>query len=183
MIEMIRLRQKRKKFGIIRSVRELEQCMTILPEGNVVYKFVTNGGFSSISFIKYIADRCHVNELYASSFRIGSKELRLIDRLFQDGVIGTCHFAVGTLMANDSQSVKRYRYYDNFKELCERNGWEYIVTNNHSKILLFDTDAGKFVIETSSNLNDNPKIEQFSVEKSDDLFYFYRSVFQKWGKT
>lgn len=36
-----------------------------------------------------------------------------------------------------------------------------------------DTELGKFVIETSSNLNENPKCEQFSFEKSDELYDAY----------
>lgn len=84
-------------------------------------------------------------------------------------------------MANDSESVKKYKYYENFKSLCVSNGWKYVVVNNHSKILLFNTDRGKFVIETSSNLNENPKIEQFSFEKDDKLFDFYTDVFNSWG--
>lgn len=43
--------------------------------------------------------------------------------------------------------------------------------------MLFDTDAGKFVIESSSNLNENPKVEQFRLEKSAELFDFYNSFF------
>lgn len=51
--------------------------------------------------------------------------------------------------------------------------------NNHSKVMLFDTDAGKFVIESSSNLNENPKVEQFRLEKSAELFDFYNSFFRE----
>lgn len=180
MTEMVRIKQKRKRFNIVRSVKELNGVMPTLPPDDEVFKFVTDGGFSSISFVKYIADHCHVHEFYASSFRIGKKELRVIDKLCADGNIGMCHFAVGTLMANDSQAVGKYKYYENFKGVCDHNGWEYIVTNNHSKILLFDTDAGKFVIETSSNLNENPKIEQFSFERSSELFEMYKRVFESW---
>ena len=36
-----------------------------------------------------------------------------------------------------------------------------------------DTELGKFVLETSSNLNENPKIEQFSFEKDEKLYDFY----------
>lgn len=151
-----------------------------LPGDDEVYKIVTDGGFSSISFVKYIAEHCHVNDFYASSFRIGKKELRIINGLFQSGAIDMCHFAVGTLMANDSEAVKRYRYYEDFKGLCDANDWEYMVVNNHSKLLLFDTDCGKFVIETSSNLNENPKVEQFSFEKNAELFDFYKTVFDYW---
>ena len=91
-----------------------------------------------------------------------------------------CYFAVGSLMKDCGNAVKKYGYYDNFESVCGNNGWKYVVVNNHSKIILFDTDIGKFVLETSSNLNENPKIEQFSFEKDDDLFDFYKSVFERW---
>lgn len=174
-------KKKAKRYSIIRSVYELEKEMESLPD-NEVYKFISSGHFSSISFVKYIAKRTTINEMYVSSFRIGKKELKTIDVLFKSGKIKMCHFAVGTLMANDSASVKKYHYYDNFKGICEKNGWEYITVNNHSKILLFDTEIGKFVLETSSNLNENPKIEQFSFEKDSELYDFYRSAFERWEK-
>lgn len=176
----IRVKQKRKVFNVIGSVHELSKYMEGLPDKDTVYKFVTDGGFSSISFVKYIADRCHVSELYASSFRIGKKELLLINGLCASGAIGKCHFSVGKLMASGSKSDQKYGYYDCFKGLCDRNGWEYAMVNNHSKLLLFDTDAGKFVVETSSNLNENPKIEQFSFEQSEELYEFYKSAFEAW---
>lgn len=173
-------KKKRKRYSIVRSAHELEQVMPYLP-GCEVYKFVSDGRFSSISFVKYIADRTIVRHLHASSFRIGRKELQLIDALHQQGRIEQCSFAVGTLMKNDSERLKQYKYYDNFIAVCEKNGWEYMTVNNHSKLLLFDTDMGKFVLETSSNLNDNPKIEQFSFEQDEELYIFYKSVFEMWG--
>ena len=44
--------------------------------------------------------------------------------------------------------------------------------------MLFDTDNGKYVLETSSNLNENPKIEQFSFEQNSELFDFYKKLFE-----
>lgn len=163
----------------MKSVHDLEKEMDTLPDEEV-FKFISDGNFSSVSFIKYIAKRTTINEMYVSSFRIGKKELQLIDTLHKSGKIKMCHFAVGTLMENDSNSVKKYHYYDNFKGICEKNKWKYVTVNNHSKILLFDTEIGKFVLETSSNLNENPKIEQFSFENDSELYYFYRSIFERW---
>lgn len=171
--------KKRKRFNIIKSERNLSEMMNKLPDEEV-YKFISDGGFSSISFLIYVAKRTHINNFMASSFRIGKKELNMINRLFMAGKIDRCSFAVGTLMANDNENEHKYRYYENFKDLCERNGWKYYITNNHSKILLFDTIEGKFVLETSSNLNDNPKIEQFSFEKDEELFDFYKNAFERW---
>ncbi len=59
------------------------------------------------------------------------------------------------------------------KTICDEHGWHIHTLNNHSKVHLYDTDAGKFVLETSSNLNENPKIEQFSFEKDAELYEFY----------
>lgn len=177
---MIKIKKKRKRYSIVRSTHDLETIMPELPNDEV-YKFVSDGGFSSISFIKYIADRTVITGLHASSFRIGRKELQMIDALHQQGRIGDCSFAVGTLMKNDSVRLKQYKYYDNFVAVCEKNGWKYVTVNNHSKLLLFDTGLGKFVLETSSNLNDNPKIEQFSFERDEELYMFYKNVFEMWG--
>lgn len=76
-------------------------------------------------------------------------------------------------MANDSKKVKRYWYYDDLEAIGLKNGWTVEAAKNHSKILLFDTDLGQFVLETSSNLNENPKAEQFSFEKDSALYDFY----------
>lgn len=173
-------KKKRKRYSIIRSVHELIKEMEHLPNDDEVYKFILDGNFSSISFIVRVANETVINQLYASSLRIGKKQMQVIDSLHKSGRINQCHFAVGTIMENDSDVGKRYKYYDNFKGVCDKNGWKYATVNNHSKIILFDTDSGKYVLETSSNLNDNPKIEQFSFEKDDEMFDFYQSNFERW---
>lgn len=176
----MRLKQKRKKFNIIKAKMELKELMPELPEGHV-YKFISDGGFSTISFIVLVAEMAKINNLYASSFRIGKKELQVIDALHKKGVIKNCCFAVGTLMKNDSEAIKKYGYYENFEKVCNDNGFRYCTVNNHSKIILFDTDKGKYVLETSSNLNTNPKIEQFSFEKDEELYNFYQKCFENWS--
>lgn len=68
------------------------------------------------------------------------------------------------------------------KKVCEENEWHIHTLNNHSKVHLYDTALGKFVLETSSNLNENPKIEQFSFEKDAELYDFYlEHMFKKGG--
>ena len=36
-----------------------------------------------------------------------------------------------------------------------------------------------YVVETSSNLNENPKIEQYSFENDEELFLFYENFFKE----
>ena len=174
---MIKTKSKRKQFNIVRGRKEIEHMIDGLPGDDEVYKFVSTGGFSSICFISYIANITKINELHVSTLRVGKKELQMLDVLRKAGKLGKCNFVIGSLMANDSKAINAYGYYSNFRGVCEKNGWSYVSAHNHSKILLFDTDVGKFVIETSSNLNENPKFEQFSFERSDELYEFYLGFF------
>ena len=172
----IKLRQPRKTFNIIRSVREIEAYTPDLPEDGECYKYISTGGFSAISFIRFVASQTVINHLLVTTLRVGKKELRELDRLYRIGDLDRCTIITSGLMKDDSKLAKSYGYYDNLVKVCDKNKWELKSVKNHSKLLLMDTDNGKFVIETSSNLNENPKIEQFSFEKSDELFDFYFDV-------
>lgn len=174
--EIIKLDKKRYKFHIIAELQRIEELDPDLPD-NEVRKYISSGGFSSIGFVKFIAERTHINSLIVSTLRVGRKHLQVLDVLKQQGKIDNVIFIVGSIMKNDSIVGKSYRYYDDLKSVCENNNWQIIVKNNHSKILLFDTKNGKFVIETSSNLNENPNMEQFSFEKNSELYEFYKHYF------
>lgn len=41
------------------------------------------------------------------------------------------------------------------------------------------TSENYYVLETSSNLNENPKIEQYSFENNKELYLFYYEFFEK----
>lgn len=66
------------------------------------------------------------------------------------------------------------------KKCFLKKNWEYGDSLNHSKVLIFDTDDGQYVLETSSNLNENPRVEQFSFEKDKLLYdYYMQNLFCK----
>lgn len=179
MAEILKMKQKRYRFNVIHEKIRIENLIGWpLPDDTVV-KLISDGGFSSISFIRYVAEHTHINHLYASTLRVGRKHLECLDVMHRQGMLGGCTLIVGSIMKQDSEYVKKYKYYDDLTEVCEKNGWEVIVEQNHSKVILFDTEDGYFVLETSSNLNENPKREQFSFEKSEELFNFYLQIFQE----
>lgn len=173
--EVIRKKHKRYKFSPIREKVQIERLIGTLPEDEVI-KVLTVGGFSSLGFIIFIAEHTMINELTVSTLRVGKKHLHILDKLHKSGKLKRVNFIVGSIMKK-SGAVDKFGYYDDLIAVCKENNWQVRVENNHSKLLLFDTKDGKYVIETSSNLNENPKIEQFSFEKSAELFDFYHKFF------
>jgi hypothetical protein len=166
---LIRLAKKRKRFTILSGKKALDVELHTLPDEGVCYKFLSDGTFSAICFILSIAEKVKINHMYVSTFRVGKKEILTLRHLSDKGLLGDVHFVFCGLMETD-----KYPYYRVLKQVCDEKGWEYTSMGNHSKVILFDTDDGKYVLETSSNLNENPKIEQYSFEKDTELFDFYR---------
>ena len=173
---ILRLPRKRYHFHIMRETSLIQRLTDSLPESEV-FKFISAGGFSSIGFVRFVADRTRIKTLTATTLRVGSKQLEVLDVLKTQEKLDHVRFVIGSVMRHNKQSGKDYEYYEQFKTVCEKHGWEYVIQSNHSKLLLFNTDAGKFVLETSSNLNENPSIEQFSFERNAELYNFYENAF------
>lgn len=114
----------------------------------------------------------------AATLRVGEKQFDELARLKKRGLIDKADFFVGSIMREDSKS-KKYDYFGRFQNVCKENGWEYHVTNNHAKVVLMRTAKNYYVLETSSNLNENPKIEQFSLENNKQVYDFYYNFFEE----
>jgi hypothetical protein len=80
--EIIKLDKKRYKFHIIAELQRIEELDPDLPD-NEVRKYISSGGFSSIGFVKFIAERTHINSLIVSTLRVGRKHLQVLDVLKQ----------------------------------------------------------------------------------------------------
>ena len=170
---MLVQRKKQKRFNVILGKRQIEEFMQDLPNDTECYKFLSDGGFSSICFILFVAERAKINNLLVSTFRVGKKEIQLLNALHEKGRLDNAAFVCMNLMKEDASTAK-YGHYNILDYICKKNEWGLQTKRNHSKVILLDTDKGKFVIETSSNLNENPKIEQFSFEKDAELYDFYK---------
>lgn len=169
--------KKRQSFNIMRENAIIEDLTPKLPEDES-FVYITSGGFSSIAFIVWIAGQTRIKSLFASTLRVGVRQAQMLDGLRNDGRLDKVNLLVGGAMKDNCEHNRGYGYLEQITDIFNANGWTVNMYNNHSKVMLFDTDAGKFVIESSSNLNENPKVEQFRLEKSAELFDFYSSFFR-----
>ena len=148
-----------------------------LPKPGECFKIISGRfGFSSTALIDYIARREPIEVLHAATFRIGKKQMAALDDLHAVGLLGDATFVTSQLNTQDDD---KYNYYQLCAATCQKNGWKLFARANHAKIILAKTKNSRYVIETSSNLNENPKIEQFSIENDAKLYQFYRDFFDE----
>ena len=172
----------RRKFVIENEVGQLAALVGAPPKPSEAFKMLSvGGGFSSLAIIKYIADREGIEELYCSTFRIGRRHFDELAKLKARGKIGVAHFVTSQTQERTDEIAEyngtRYNYYEYMIERCRAFGWELKSFDNHSKLLLMRTRENWYTVETSSNLNENPKMEQFCWENDQTLFEWYRELF------
>lgn len=178
--EILKHKAKRKRFFAASALNHLEEITGgRLPDDGECWKLMSDHHFSMMSLILFVASHTVINRLHVSTFGIGKKELVLLAGLKQQGKLGEVSFVVGRIIDNSKsafgEALRRFFY-----SICQNNGWRHTCLDNHAKLVIADTADGKYVIEGSSNLNDNPCSEQFSFERSAELYDFYEQWFMKW---
>ena len=175
--ESVFLRSKeRAYFDIHYGAKILSRRAELPRDGESLRAISYAGGFSSCSVVLWIANKAKIKQMFVSTLRVGKKEIDAIKDLHESGKLDSASFVLcGISKENKSLKGKDYGYTEYFEEKCAECGFEWCYAKNHSKVILLDTSKGKFVIETSSNFNENPKIEQFCITKSDLIYDFYKS--------
>lgn len=176
------LSKKRQLFNVDKEVTQIRALIDEPPKSNECFKFLScGGGFSSIGFITYVAMFEDVEELYCSTFRIGKSQFNVLLNLHKNGQLDKVHLITSSTQEQTDNKAeykgKRFNYYDFIKSECKIRNWSLTVFDNHSNLILMRTNKNWYVIETSSNLNENPKMEQFSFENDKTLFEWYENLF------
>lgn len=176
------LSKKRNLFNIDNEIKQIRMLIDEPPKQDEVFKFLScGGGFSSIGFIQYIALAEDIEELFVSTFRIGKTQFNILCNLNDNGQLNKVHFITSSTQAKTDSLVEykgeKYNYYEFIMNECALRDWKLSVFDNHSKLILMRTRKNWYVIETSSNLNENPKMEQFSFENDKTLFNWYKDLF------
>lgn len=175
--------KERVKFDLGREKKTLEEVIPNLPDKIQNFKLVsTRGGFSSISLISYIASKEIIEELWVTTFRVGNRQFEELKNLYNSGRIKKIHLITSSSQESiDSKAEykgEKYNYLDYIKQIQEDKNWKVTTSRNHSKIILLKTEENNYVVETSSNLNENPQMEQFNLENDAELLNWYKQIFQ-----
>lgn len=168
--------KKRKLFKIADERKQLAALIGELPTKNEEYKMLSaKGGFSSIGIIDYVARKEKIEELFVSTFRIGLKQFEILTDLKEWGYIDKASFVTSGMQG---QNGENYDYLTPVLDGCKNQNWRIAEFNNHSKLILMQTSKNAYVVETSSNLNENPKIEQFNFFNDEKVFEWYKEFFE-----
>lgn len=138
------------------------------------YNFITGGDVDALSYLKAILRAHKLEYVLMSTWCMAAEDIFQIGEWIDGGLLRKVDFYVGEIFKN--QYVMEY---ETLQDLVQRTGCGRIALfRNHSKIFA-GHDGGDFYfgIQTSANINTNPRTENGCITISREIFKFYKEYF------
>ena len=143
-----------------------------LREGHSVH-CITAGDVDSLSYLKCVLRVQNLDHCLFSTWCMAAEDILQFDEWLTQGRIKKLDAYVGEIFPT-SYKVEWRMLQDLFeKHQCGRIA----VFRNHSKIFAGTGDRFAFGIETSANINTNPRTENGCITIGRDIYEFYKSYF------
>lgn len=169
-----RARHKRQ----IRHAKAEAQLTSILPkriDPGDSWHVISHGDIDSLSYLTHaLAGVSHFDYVAISTWCIAKADIEQIESWLDTGRIDQFDLYAGEIFPS--------QYGDEYAQaltLADRYGAHIVIARNHSKITLAGNDADSYYLamESSANVNTNPRIEQTAIHCDRALFDFYRNFF------
>lgn len=162
-----RIRTRRAK-----SEAALAEVLPPVIEVGDSWHVISQGDIDSLSFLAHIVEYEPLDYLLLSTWCMAGEDVSRLERWIAEGRIGRLDCYVGEIFPN--------QYTDVHIMLCaaaKKTGGRVCVFRNHSKVYARANSRLQFAIESSANINTNPRCEQTAIHADAALFEFYKEFF------
>ena len=161
-------------FHRLNSERMLEDILPLEVEQGASYHVISNGDIDSFSYLMWILRMQKVKRLLCSTWCMARLDIEEFHRQIMLGCIGELSFYVGEIFPGSYPEE-----YAEICEVCRDSGGRVAVFRNHSKVMAGHGEKFSFVIESSANINTNPRTEQTVITINTELTNFYFEFYEK----
>lgn len=155
------------------EMRLLDACKTFDFRQGHSYHFITAGDVDSLSYLKAILRSRSLTHVLISTWCMSAEDILQLRQWQEDGRLSTIDLYVGEIFPNtykvEWSMLRDWDEAGGLNRLC--------VFRNHSKIYAGVSGDFAFVVETSANVNTNPRTEQGVVTIDRGLYDFYKEYF------
>jgi len=137
------------------------------------YHFLTGGDVDSLSYLKAVLRQQDLEYVLFSTWCMAAEDILQLDQWIESGKIRRMDAYVGEIFPGTYIVENRMlrNLFEKYK--CGRM----CVLRNHSKIFAGFGNKFHFTIETSANINTNPRVENGCITIDKGLFEFEKSFF------
>jgi hypothetical protein len=141
-------------------------------EKDTAYHVISGGDIDNYSYLKFILRQQKIHYCLLSTWVIAWNNVAEIERNLETGRMARLDIYVGEILKKS--------YKDKWDALCDlmrKHGGRVALFRNHSKIVVGFGDKFNFVLESSANMNQNPRTENTVITTNTELALFYKAFF------
>ena len=158
----------RRAFSETRLLDLLERDFT----PGASYHVISGGDIDSLSYLKHVLRQQPLDYCLFSTWCMASEDVAQFSGWIDEGKIGRLDAYCGEIFPGSYR-----KQHAELKEVILRNGGRLAIFQNHSKIYAGVGPRFAFAIESSANINTNPRTENSAIHVGDDVFLFYKAFF------
>lgn len=172
--ECLELSQKYEYRRAFSEVKLLEAMKYEPLKQGFSYNFITGGDVDGLSYLKIILNNQDLEHCIFSTWCMAAEDIFQFGEWLKAGRIKKLDAYVGEIFPNS------YRFeYKQLTEMFDRYKCGRIaVFKNHSKIFAGYGDKFYFGIQTSANINTNPRTENGCIIIDENIYHFYNDYFK-----
>lgn len=156
----------------INSELALEKSLPWHFEPGAAYHCVSFGDVDSLTYLRVIVKQQRIRYVILSTWCMALTDIKEIESWIEKGYIQRVDFFCGEIFRGTYNAE-----YEAVKSLCRKHGCKLSIFRNHSKIMVVYGERFNAVIESSANVNTNPRTEQTCITLDDGLCDFYLDFF------
>ena len=137
------------------------------------YHCITNGDIDALSFLKHLIRKQDLKYLLFSTWCMALDDVLQLKEWVENGKIKKMDAYCGEIFPGTYSTE-----FEALKKAIREIG-RVCIFRNHSKVFVGKGKKFSFAIESSANINTNPRMEQTVVTFGDDIFYFYKDFFDR----
>ena len=153
------------------EVQLLNLCEKI--EMGYIYNYLTLGDINTMSYLKLITRQHDLDYLSLSTWAMGTEDVYSIRDMFEEKKIKKMDMFVDYRFLG-----VRKQQYRLLCDLFEKYEGSITTLQNHSKTMAGKGDGFYFAIQSSANMNENPRVENTCIQTTKEIFDFYYDFFK-----
>lgn len=154
------------------SERALEESLDWYFQEGDCYHCFSFGDVDSMSYFKHVLKQQRVNYLAISTWCMAGADVEDLEKWYDRGYIGRVDFFLGEIFPGSYPEV-----YEMTKAFCRKCGGRLVIFRNHSKIMIVKGEKFDCLIESSANVNTNPRSENTVLTVDKPLVSSYIELF------
>ena len=137
------------------------------------YNYITGGDVDGLSFLRLILRKQNIKHLLFSTWCMASEDIYELEEWLEEGKIKKIDAYVGEIFPGTYKLEYAF-----LKRVINKYGGDVCVFKNHSKIFAGEGDDFSFGIQSSANINTNPRTENACIQIGEDIYNFYNDYFK-----